>query len=295
VTDDEEKDENPETPSLEERTTKSGRLPGNRYVKLHRSAGFRRRGDRYIADEELLEPESAAGRAYEAVRRFLFGKRLTMEAEETERLSVFTGLAILGSDNISSSAYATEEAMRVLALAGIGAFVFLTPISIAIIGVLAIVILSQSQVIQAYPNGGGSYIVTSDNLGTLPGLVAASALLIDYVLTVATSTAAGVYAITSFVPELQADAVAIGIAFIAILMVGNLRGVREAGLIFAGPTYLYLLSAGRGAAESVPSRRRDVPRRSCGGSAHPSRLRFGFRRSHRQRSDRERCPEHGEG
>ena len=242
VTEDDDKDENPETPSLEERTTKSGRLPGNRYVKLHRSEGFRRRGDRYIADEDLLEPESAAGRAYEAVRRFLFGKRLTMEAEESERLSVLTGLAILGSDNISSSAYATEEAMRVLALAGIGAFVFLTPISIAIVGVLAIVILSQSQVIQAYPNGGGSYIVTSDNLGTLPGLVAASALLIDYVLTVATSTAAGVYAISSFVPALQSDAVAIGIAFIAILMVGNLRGVREAGLIFAGPTYLYVLS-----------------------------------------------------
>src|SRR3989475_5730247 len=206
VTEDDDKDENPETPSLEERTTKSGRLPGNRYVKLHRSEGFRRRGDRYIADEDLLEPESAAGRAYEAVRRFLFGKRLTMEAEETERLSVLTGLAILGSDNISSSAYATEEAMRVLALAGIGAFAFLTPISIARICVLAIVSLSQSQVIQAYPNGGGSYIVTSDNLGTLPGLVAASALLIDYVLTVATSTAAGVYAITSFVPDLQADA-----------------------------------------------------------------------------------------
>jgi amino acid transporter len=238
------KDETSETPSLEDRTTKAGRLPGNRYVKLHRSAGFRRRGDRYIADEELLEPESAAGRAYEAARRFLFGKRLSMEAEESERLSVFTGLAILGSDNISSSAYATEEAMRVLALAGIGAFVFLTPIAIAIVGVLAIVILSQSQVIQAYPNGGGSYIVTSDNLGTMPGLVAAAALLIDYVLTVATSTAAGVYAITSFVPALQPDAVAIGLGFIGLLMIGNLRGVREAGLIFAGPTYVYVFALG---------------------------------------------------
>ena len=94
-----------------------------------------------------------------------------MEAEESERLSVLTGLAILGSDNISSSAYATEEAMRVLALAGIGAFVFLTPIALGIVGVLAIVVLSQSQVIQAYPNGGGSYVVTSDNLGTLPSIL----------------------------------------------------------------------------------------------------------------------------
>jgi amino acid transporter len=240
VSEDEEKDGKPETPSLEDRTTKSGRLPGNRYVKLHRSAGFRRRGDRYIAEEELLEPEGALGRVYEAVRRFLFGPRLSMEAEESERLSVFTGLAILGSDNISSSAYATEEAMRVLALAGIGAFVFLTPISVAIVGVLAIVILSQSQVIQAYPNGGGSYIVTSDNLGTLPGLVAAAALLIDYVLTVSVSTAAGVQAVTSFVPEWHPFAVPVGLLFIAILMLGNLRGVREAGAIFAGPTYVYL-------------------------------------------------------
>ncbi|TMC41626.1 MAG: APC family permease [Chloroflexi bacterium] len=244
MTDDEGKNETPETPSLEDRTTKSGRLPGNRYVKLYRAPGFRRRGDRYVADEELLESASRLGRAYETVRRFLLGRRLSMEAEETERLSVFTGLAILGSDNISSSAYATEEAMRVLALAGMGAFVFLTPIAIAIVGVLAIVILSQSQVIQAYPNGGGSYIVTSDNLGTMPGLVAAAALLIDYVLTVATSTAAGVYAITSFVPDLQPDAVPIGLAFIALLMVGNLRGVREAGLIFAGPTYVYIFALG---------------------------------------------------
>ena len=240
MTDDDQGGYPPETPSLEERTTKTGRLPGNRYVKLHRPAGFRRRGDRYIAGEEALEPENAAGRIYETVRRFLFGKRLSMEAEESERLSIFTGLAILGSDNISSSAYATEEAMRVLALAGLGAFIFLTPISIAIVIVLAIVILSQSQVIQAYPNGGGSYIVTSDNLGTIPGLVAAAALLIDYVLTVSVSTAAGVQAVTSFIPQWHPYAVTIGLVFIAILMVGNLRGVREAGLIFAGPTYVYL-------------------------------------------------------
>jgi amino acid transporter len=242
VTDDTGNDESSETPSLEDRTTKSGRLPGNRYVKLHRAAGFRRRGDRYVADEDLLEPEGPAGLAYEAIRRFLFGKRLSMEAEGSERLSVVTGLAILGSDNLSSSAYATEEAMRVLALAGIGAFVFLTPIAVAIVGVLAIVILSQSQVIQAYPNGGGSYIVTSDNLGTLPGLVAAAALLIDYVLTVSVSTAAGVQAVTSFVPQWHEFAVPVGLIFIAILMLGNLRGVREAGAIFAGPTYVYIVA-----------------------------------------------------
>jgi len=233
-----------ETPSLEERTTKSGRLPGNRYVRIHRHAEFRRQGDIYIAGEESLEPETAAGRVYERVRRILFGPRLESDADATERLSILTGLAILGSDNISSSAYATEEAMRILALAGIGAFVFTTPIAIAIVGVLAIVILSQSQVISAYPNGGGSYVVASDNLGTLPGLVAASALLADYVLTVATSTAAGVAAISSFVPVFYDQRVGIGLVFIGVLMIVNLRGVREAGIVFAGPTYFYVVSIG---------------------------------------------------
>src|SRR4029077_5836892 len=154
----------------------------------------------YVAGEEALREQSRLGRAYQAIRRVLFGPRLESDGDATERLplptraaptdrlSLVTGLAILGSDNSSSSAYATEEAMRVLAFAGVGAFVFLTPIAIAIVGVLAIVVLSQSQVIAAYPNGGGSYVVASDNLGTLPGLVAASALLVDYVLTVATST-----------------------------------------------------------------------------------------------------------
>ena len=242
MTDEKGDDEAPRTPSLEERTTKSGRLPGNRYVRIHHSSGFRRRGGLYVAEEEALRPANAAGRVYDVIRRILFGPPLSTEAEEGERLSVPTGLAILGSDNISSSAYATEEAMRVLALAGIGAFVFTTPIAVAVVGVLAIVVLSQSQVIRAYPNGGGSYIVTSDNLGTLPGLVAAAALLIDYVLTVAVSTAAGVQAISSFYPELHAYVVQVGLVFIALLMIGNLRGVREAGIMFAGPTYVYIAS-----------------------------------------------------
>jgi amino acid transporter len=249
VTDDKRSDDpddpdNPRTPSLDERTTKSGRLPGNRYVRIHQQPEFRRRHGHYVAGEESLRVESRLGRAYEAMRRVLFGPRLESDADATERLSVTTGLAILGSDNISSSAYATEEAMRVLALAGIGAFVFLTPIAIALVGVLVIVIVSQSQVIAAYPNGGGSYVVASDNLGTIAGLVAASALLVDYVLTVATSTAAGVAAISSFVPVFYEQRVAIGIVFIAVLMVGNLRGIREAGLTFAGPTYVYVAAIG---------------------------------------------------
>ena len=113
---------------------------------------------------------------------------------------------------------------------------------LAIVAVLAVVVLSQLQVIKAYPNGGGSYIVTSDNLGRVPGLVAASSLLIDYVLTVAVSTAAGVAAITSFAPGLHDLRVPLGLAFIALLAIGNLRGIREAGMIFAIPTYVYVLS-----------------------------------------------------
>jgi amino acid transporter len=236
--------EKSQIPSLDERTTKSGRLPGNRYVRIHQQPEFRRYHGHYVAGEESLRVESRFGRAYEAARRILFGPRLESEADATERLSIFTGLAILGSDNISSSAYATEEAMRVLALAGVGAFVFLTPISLAIVAVLAIVILSQSQVIAAYPNGGGSYVVASDNLGTIPGLVAASALLVDYVLTVATSTAAGVAAISSFVPVFYEQRVLIGLIFIGVLMIGNLRGIREAGIVFAGPTYVYVAAIG---------------------------------------------------
>ena len=187
-------------------------------------------------------PPGHTGRILAGVRRVLFGRPLATEAEGSERLSVATGYAILASDNISSSAYATEEAMRVLALAGVAALSLTMPIALAIVAVLAVVVLSQLQVIKAYPNGGGSYIVTSDNLGRLPGLVAASSLLIDYVLTVAVSTAAGVAAITSFAPGLHDMRVPLGLAFIAVLAIGNLRGIREAGMIFAIPTYIYVLS-----------------------------------------------------
>ena len=116
------------------------------------------------------------------------------------------------------------------------------PIAIAVTCVLAIVVLSESRVIRAYPNGGGSYLVARENHGIIAGLVAASALLIDYVLTVAVSAAAGVAAISSFVPELHEHRVLVGLAFIAVLALANLRGVREAGLLFAAPTYAYVVA-----------------------------------------------------
>ena len=236
--------EGADAPSLEERATHSGSKIGDRRVRIIRPAAgeFRRRGGHYVATPRVDAAQSRLGRAYEGARRILFGARLTSEEEADERLSKKTGLAILASDNISSSAYATEEAMRVLAIAGSAALALTMPIAIAVCVVLAVVILSESRVIRAYPNGGGSYIVAKDNHGVIPGLIAASALLIDYVLTVAVSSAAGVAAISSFVPAVHDHRVLWSLALIALLTVGNLRGIREAGVIFAAPTYVYVLS-----------------------------------------------------
>jgi amino acid transporter len=231
-------------PSLEERVTHTGRRPGDRVVRIVRPAAgeFRRRGTHYVATPDALEARDRVGRMYQSVRRFLFGERLASEQEASERLSVKTGLAIMASDNISSSAYATEEAMRVLAIAGTAALALTMPIAIAVCVVLAVVILSESRVIRAYPNGGGSYIVAKDNHGVIPGLIAASALMIDYVLTVAVSSAAGIAAISSFVPALHDNRVIWAVALIALITLGNLRGIREAGVVFAAPTYIYVLS-----------------------------------------------------
>src|SRR5438045_6555934 len=175
-----------DVPGLEQLVPKQGRRPGDRYVRIvSPRREFRRAEGHYVATEAAMLPPGYTGRIFAVMRRALFGRPLATEAEGSERLSVATGYAILPSDKISSSAYATEEAMRVLALAGVAAFSLTMPIALAIVAVLTVVVLSQLQVIKAYPNGGGSYIVTSDNLGRVPGLIAASSLLIDYVLTVA--------------------------------------------------------------------------------------------------------------
>jgi amino acid transporter len=234
-----------DAPSLEERATRAGTRPGDRYVRIVRPREFRRgAGGTYVATAEAQAPQSTIGRVYGAVRRALFGAPIETEAETGERLSKKTGLGVLASDNISSSAYATEEAMRVLALAGTGVLVLTMPISFAIVGVLAIVVLSQTQVIRTYPGGGGSYAVARGELGPIPGLVVASALLVDYILTVAVSIAAGVAAIGSFVGPVYDHRVLWGIGLIALLAIGNLRGVREAGLIFSAPTYVYIVAMG---------------------------------------------------
>ena len=149
-------------------------------------------------------------------------------------------LPVLSSDALSSVAYGPEAMLVVLALGGATAFGFSVPISIAIVVLMVVVGLSYRQTIRAYPRGGGSYIVASDNLGLLPGLIAAAGLMLDYILTVAVSVASGIAAITSAIPSLAPDTVPLGLAVIAILVAGNLRGVRQAGLLFAAPTYMFI-------------------------------------------------------
>jgi amino acid transporter len=176
------------------------------------------------------------------IKRLLVGEPIPSHLAHHERFSRLTGLAVLSSDALSSVAYATEEILRVLVLAGFAALSFATPISIVIAAILAVVVFSYRQTIYAYPSGGGAYIVAKDNLGELPALIAAAALLIDYVLTVAVSIAAGVAAITSAVPQWQPYRVEMTLGFVLLLMLGNLRGIRESGQIFAVPTYFFIVS-----------------------------------------------------
>jgi amino acid transporter len=174
-------------------------------------------------------------------RTWLIGRPIHSEAEEHERLTKVKGLAIFSSDNISSSAYGPEEIMRVLAAAGAGALTLTLPLAGLITIMLAIVTLSYRQTIKAYPKGASSYLVASDNLGPLMGVLAAAALLIGYVVTVAVSVSAGVAALTSILPGLYPERVIISVAMVALLMLGNLRGIRESGTIFMIPTYAYIV------------------------------------------------------
>src|SRR5258705_7204736 len=158
-----------------------------------------------------------------------------------ERLGKPTALAVFASDNLSSSAYATEEILRVLIPAvGIAAFAMVVPITIALLVVLAFLILSYLQTIKAYPTAGGAYIVTRDNFGLLPAQVAGVALLTDYILTVAVSVAAGTAALASAAPVLASYTLEISIFFVVVIAYGNLRGVRESGRVFAVPTYFFI-------------------------------------------------------
>ena len=176
------------------------------------------------------------------VKRRLLGAPMPLAQLRHERLSKTVALAVFASDPLSSVAYATEEILLVLMLAGSAALSYSLPVALGIAALLAVVVISYRQTVTAYPQGGGAYLVAKDNLGIFPALVAAAALLVDYVLTVSVSVVAGVAALTSAVPRLHPYRVVLSILAVAVIAVGNLRGVRESGRMFAAPTYFFVLS-----------------------------------------------------
>ncbi|HEV7451327.1 MAG TPA: APC family permease [Pseudonocardiaceae bacterium] len=198
--------------------------------------------DELVATERAIVPETRLGQALARAKRLVLGPPLPNTAVVQERMPKLVALPVLGSDLLSSVAYGPEAMLSVLVLAGAAALRLSLPIAAALVLLMIALGLSYRQTIRAYPSGGGSYIVASDNLGRRPGLAAAAGLLTDYVLTVSVSVAAGVDAITSAVPGLAPQAVPIGLGVIAVLLAGNLRGVRQAGSLFAVPTYVFLFA-----------------------------------------------------
>jgi len=186
------------------------------------------------------------------LKRFMIGRPLATDEADHQRISRTIGLAVFSSDAISSTAYATQEILLVLVPVGGMAvlaqsdytFGFLTPIAILVAVLLAVVANSYRQTIHAYPDGGGAYVVSRENLGEVPSLVAGGSLLVDYVLTVSVSVAAGTQAIYSAVPSLAPYKVPLCLGFVAILTIANLRGVKESGRLFAVPTYIYIVVLG---------------------------------------------------
>jgi amino acid transporter len=199
-------------------------------------------------DLELVERQAGRSRRYQSLgyrsKRVLLGPALSTAQLVHERISKRVALAVFSSDPISSTAYATEEMLLVLIAAGGAAIGLALPLAAGVVVLLLILVLSYRQVIAAYPQGGGAYMVTRDNLGNFMASVCASALLVDYVLTVAVSVSAGTAALASAVHPLRDYRVAISAAFILVLLWGNLRGIRESGRIFAIPTYVYIVSLG---------------------------------------------------
>ena len=222
---------------------------GDTYIRTQQSHQhyFRKVGPgHFVAEEDSHRPAGLFAKAYRIFKKFMLGRPLETAEEIHQRLNKFKALAVFGSDAISSSAYATEAALVILMAAGNGALHISFYTAIATVILLAIVAFSYRQTVYAYPNGGGSYIVSRENLGVAPGLIAAAALMIDYILTVAVSIGAGAWAVTSAIhasghsvpPHLD---IALSLIFIAIMVLVNLRGIRESGTIFAIPTYLFII------------------------------------------------------
>ena len=223
-----------------------GSRPGDVRVRIVRPSHpeFRRvRQGVLEATDAAYAPQGRLSKAISLLKRLLIGVPIATTRAEHERLTKFKALAVLSSDAISSVAYATEAILINLVAGGSEHLGLTLPISLVIIGLLCIVAISYRQTIPAYPDGGGSYIVAKENLGTLAGLVAAAALMIDYVLNVAVSIAAGVQNLASLFSALSPYVVPLDIALVALMMILNLRGVRESGSIFALPTYFFIGSA----------------------------------------------------
>jgi len=220
-----------------------GSLPGDKYVRVVRSGrrAFRPSGPGSIrATARLPRARGPVGRLLFAAKQILVGDPLANEQAPHERLTKLKALAVLSSDAISSVAYATGAMLSVLLVAGTGSFGVSLGIGAAIATLFAIVVLSYRQTVKAYPKGGGSYIVASDNLGPLFGLTAGSSLMIDYVLTVAVSITQGVANLVSIDPGLAPYQLAFDIGALGILLLGNLRGIRESGTIFMLPSYMFM-------------------------------------------------------
>jgi amino acid transporter len=223
-----------------------GSTPGNVRIRvtLPRHQPFHRVKEGVLeATEAAGVPEGSPAQTLHWLKRALIGVPIATMQDEGELLSKFKALAILSSDAISSVAFATEAILINLVAAGSLYLGLTLPISLVILGLLTIVTISYRQTIPAYPSGGGSYIVARENLGILPGLVAAAALMIDYVLNVAVCVAAGMHNVVSILPALQPYVVPMALALVVVMTILNLRGMRESGSIFALPTYFFVVSA----------------------------------------------------
>src|SRR5690348_1507391 len=170
----------------------------------------------------------------------LLGKPLATSDERAEQIGAVAGIPIFGLDALSSAAYGPEAALTLLIPLGAAGVAYIVPVSASIIVLLAIVYFSYRQTIAAYPGGGGSYTVASENLGRYPGLLAGAALMFDYVLTAAVGISAGVGALVSAVPTLEPHTLSLCLGILALITLVNLRGVREAGIVFILPTYLFV-------------------------------------------------------
>src|SRR5688572_18762633 len=218
-----------------------GTRPGNVAIKVLRPEfeGFeRRRKDRHEATHELQNAKGAFG----WLRRYMIGDPIHSAMEQHERLDKKKALAVFSSDALSSVAYAPQETLIILLAAGAAALSWSLPIAIAVICLLVIVITSYRQTIYAYPTGGGSYRVARLNLGEMPGLIAASALVLGYILTVSVSIASAVDQLVSAVPDLVGARVWLGVGAVLLVTLANLRGLRESGSIFMVPTYVFLVA-----------------------------------------------------